>query len=96
MRPLLRAKVRRATGNARYYVGAVRDGELIHHDREMPLPATVEIHEEAEDSYYLLHFDEAGTCIANDFAFGLGSIKEQARFAFAIQDEDWEPIGRDD
>jgi hypothetical protein len=86
----LRATVKASTGNTRHTVGEFVSGKPVP-VKTLPVPARVEISEEA-GAFYLLHFDAQGTCFADTWHQTLEEAKRQAEFEFGISAGEWIPV----
>ncbi len=88
----LRAKVERATGTTRHYIGALEDGRPIPRV-ELPVPAWIEISSE-DGAFYLFRLDPEGACFADTWHQTLEEAKRQAAFEFGITPGDWSDTER--
>jgi hypothetical protein len=75
----LRAKVRRVTGNTRHLVAGAEASSLI---------AWVEL-EPDDGGYFLLYLDASGQSLTDTWHETVEAAREQARFEFEIDDDDW-------
>jgi len=87
MKSQLKAEVVTATGNTTHSVGNLVDGEPVVTE-QIPVAAWVEIAEE-NGSYFLLHYNAEGICIADTWHANVQEAKEQAEFEFGISESDW-------
>ena len=87
MKKRLKADVVASTGNTTHAVGKLVDGKPMI-DEQIPVPAWVEIAED-DGGFFLMHYDEEGTCIADTWHQSLDEAKEQAEFEFGISASGW-------
>ena len=90
MNLLLRAEVRRASGNTRQATATVREGEIVPTEI-LPLPNYVCIAVE-EVGFSVLHFDKEGQSFADTWHESLEAAKKQANFEFGISKADWRAV----
>lgn len=83
----LRARVLKGTGATKHFEGEITSSGIAS-TREFPLASWIEI-EPRDGSYYLLYFDDSGECFTDTWHASLADAKEQAKFEFEVQDEDW-------
>lgn len=83
----LTANVRRVTGKTKYYHSTLSE-EGVAGRREIPVPARLEIRE-GDGGFFVLHLDAEGGCLADDWSPTLDEAKRQAKYAFAIGEDDW-------
>ena len=87
----LAATVKRATGATAHYIGGVgREGTF--EAKPAPPPSSVEI-QETDEGWLLLRIDAEGEPITDTWHASLEEAKEQARFEYEIEEDDWKPIG---
>ena len=58
---------------------------------ELPAPSRVEI-EETSSGVFLFHYDAAGRCVADTWHATVKEAKEQARFEFGIEENEWREV----
>lgn len=89
------AKVRRVTGITQHRIATVVDGRLVPQE-VLPSPSTVRIEDSGGDrGVFLFLLNAAGECIADEWALTVEEAKRQARYEFAIEEEDWAVVPDD-
>ena len=86
----LRANVKRVTGETSHFIGGVDDKGRFQ-ATPADVPSWVEI-EESDAGWMLLRFDAQGDAITDTWHESLADAKEQAKFEYEIEEDDWEPV----
>ena len=86
----LTATVKRATGATAHYIGGV-DEEGKFGAKPASPASSVEI-QEVDEGWLLLRIDASGEPITDTWHASLEEAKEQARFEYEIEDDDWKAV----
>jgi hypothetical protein len=83
----MRARVRGVTGATRHLVAGIEDGEFVNVEPQ-PVADWVEI-EECAGGVLLLRWTDAGEFGGDTWHESTERAKDQARFEYEIEEEDW-------
>jgi hypothetical protein len=88
MRLIVKAKVRRVTGNTKHAIGRLAE-EMPVAASPLPPPQWVGISRDG-GGFFLLHFNEAGKRFNDTWHESFQRAKAQALFEFDILESDWQ------
>ncbi len=88
------------TGRTRHYYGSISEDGRVVKDREVPVPAELQIvYYPGYQGYYLLYLDEQGNELTDTWHATLEDAMAQADFEFEVKSDDWEllkePLGEE-
>ena len=83
----IRAVVKKHTGATKHFHSEIVAGGVVPRT-ELPVAEWVAI-EHTDGGYYLFYYDLKDECIADTWHATLNEAKEQAKFEFAIEEDDW-------